>query len=117
MSVAEVQFDSAAGGHLGGGGGGRAQLTTGAGAQGQTGAAPAVAAADGSEPQAGRGPGPAAVPRPAPGFPREYQVQLSLDGKDWGKPLATGQGSPLTVVSLSPTKAKFIPDHPDWIGA
>ena len=123
VSVAEVQFDSAAGGRLGGGGGGRAQLTTGPGAQGQTGAAPAVAAADGSEPQAGRGAGPAAVPRPVPGFPREYQVQLSLDGKDWGKPVATGQGSPLTVVSLNPTRAKFIritqtgsmPDAPAWV--
>jgi len=123
VSVAEVQFDSAAGGRLGGGGGGRAQLTTGPGAQGQTGAAPAVAAADGSEPQSGRGAGPAAVPRPVPGFPREYQVQLSLDGKDWGKPVATGQGSPLTVVSLNPTKARFIrvtqtgsaPDAPAWV--
>jgi hypothetical protein len=58
-----------------------------------------------------------------PGFPREYQVQLSLDGKDWGKPVATGQGSPLTVVALSPTKARFIritqtgsmPDAPAWV--
>ena len=78
---------------VGGGRGGRAQLTTGPGARGQTGAAPAVAAADGPEPQAGRGAGPAAVPRPVPGFPREYQVQLSLDGKDWGKPVATGRES------------------------
>jgi F5/8 type C domain-containing protein len=58
-----------------------------------------------------------------PGFPREYQVQLSLDGKDWGTPVATGQGSPLTVVSLNPTRARFIritqtgsmSDAPAWV--
>ncbi len=123
VSVAELQFDAAAGGRLGGGGGGRAQLATGQGAQGQGGAASALTAADGSDPQSGRGAGPAAAPRPVPGFPREYQVQLSLDGKDWGTPVATGQGSPLTVVSLNPTRARFIritqtgsmSDAPAWV--
>jgi hypothetical protein len=130
VSLAEVQFDAAAGGRLGGGGG-RAALPNAAVATPPGGAqAPGSPASGGApsttDPQASRGagaPGVGAPARPAPGFPRAYEVQVSLDGKEWGKPVATGQGSPLTVASLTPTKARFIritqtasmPDAPAWV--
>jgi mono/diheme cytochrome c family protein len=81
--VAEVQLDAAGGGRLGstGRGGGRGR-----------GAAAA-------EPQA---------PPPPPGFPQAYQVQVSLDGKTWGRPVASGAGSPLTIAAFTPVRAKFI---------
>lgn len=42
-------------------------------------------------------------------YPRGYEVQLSLDGKDWGKPVATGKGtSALTEIQFPPVKTKFI---------
>ena len=115
VSVAELQFDAAAGGRLGGGGGGRAQPATGQGAQGQGGAASALTAADGFDPQSGRGAGPAAAPRPVPGFPREYQVQLSLDGKDWGNARRDGAGQSAHRRFTESDEGEIHPDHPDWI--
>jgi mono/diheme cytochrome c family protein/glucose/arabinose dehydrogenase len=42
-------------------------------------------------------------------YPRGYSVELSLDGAQWGKPVATGQGTlPDTVIQFPPTEAKFI---------
>jgi mono/diheme cytochrome c family protein len=128
VMVAEVQFDAAAGGRLGGGGGGRAQppIPGGTAASPQPSGVPTSPNAPSSPagPQPGRGAGAALVPPPpVPGFPRQYQVQVSLDGKDWGKPVAMGQGSPLTIVALRPIKARFIritqtgsvPDAPAWV--
>ncbi len=42
-------------------------------------------------------------------YPRGYTVELSLDGQNWGKPAATGKGTPgITDISFKPAKAKFI---------
>ena len=80
--LTEVQFDAAGGGPLGsvGRGGGRG---------GRGGAAPAA------EP-------------PTPGYPRAYQVQVSMDGTTWSSPVASGQGLPLTVASFAPVRARFV---------
>jgi hypothetical protein len=90
--VAEVQFDSIAAGGRGGGG--------------------------------GRGAAPGAAPGPPPvvGYPRAYEVQVSMDGKKWTK-VASGKGDGArTSVTFTPTQAKFvritqtdnIPDAPAW---
>jgi putative membrane-bound dehydrogenase-like protein len=59
----------------------------------------------------GRGaPGaPAAAPPPL-GYPREYQVQMSMDGTNWGpQPVARGKGTgTLTDIVFPPTRAKFV---------
>jgi hypothetical protein len=42
-------------------------------------------------------------------YPRGYTVELSDDGKTWGKPVATGQGvSPVTEIFFPAAKTKFI---------
>ena len=42
-------------------------------------------------------------------FPRGYEVQLSLDGVTWSKPVATGQGNgPVLEISFPPTNAQWI---------
>ena len=54
---------------------------------------------------------PGAPPPPAllPGFPRAYQVQLSVDGTTWSKPVAEGKGSgSRTDAAFAPTKARFV---------
>ena len=58
----------------------------------------------------GRGaPGAPAPPPPPLGFPREYQVQVSMDGTTWGQPVARGKGSgTLTDIVFAPTRAKFV---------
>jgi mono/diheme cytochrome c family protein len=92
VAVAEVQFDSMAAGGRGGGG--------------------------------GRGAAPGAAPPPPPvvGYPRAYDVQVSMDGKKWTK-VASGKGDGArTSVAFTPTQAKFvritqtdnIPDAPAW---
>jgi mono/diheme cytochrome c family protein/glucose/arabinose dehydrogenase len=44
-----------------------------------------------------------------PGFPRGYQVQLSMDGSSWGTPVAEGQGTGAqTVIAFAPARAKFV---------
>jgi hypothetical protein len=91
--VTEVQFESVANG--GRGGGGRA---------------------------AAAGPGAPAPVAPVVGYPRAYDVQVSMDGKKWTK-VASGKGeSARTSVTFTPTQAKFvrvtqtdnIPDAPPW---
>ena len=56
-------------------------------------------------------------------FPIGYKIQLSMDGKSWGAPVAQGQGSVnTTVATFKPTQAKFVrvtqtgsaPDAPAW---
>ncbi len=58
----------------------------------------------------GRGAAGAPAPPPPPlGFPREYQVELSMDGTTWGAPVARGKGSgTLTDIVFAPTRAKFV---------
>ena len=56
----------------------------------------------------GRGPGAAPTPAPVPGYPRQYQVQLSLDGHTWGPAVTSGNGAPLTIAAWPPTRARFI---------
>lgn len=42
-------------------------------------------------------------------YPRGYTVQVSDDGKSWGKPVATGKGqSALLEISFPPVEAKFL---------
>ena len=63
------------------------------------------------------------MPPPAVGFPRQFQVQVSLDGKSWGAPVASGQGSPLTIAAFRPVRARFVRvtqtgsggDVPNWV--
>ncbi len=43
------------------------------------------------------------------GYPRGYQVQVSIDGTTWSAPVAQGQGSGATThVSFAPVQAKFV---------
>ena len=65
---------------------------------------------DSPSPAAGRGGGrgggaaPALLP-----YPRGYRVEVSMDGTNWGKPVAEGKGTGArTTVSFSPTRAKFV---------
>jgi len=38
-----------------------------------------------------------------------YRLQVSMDGKTWGSPLAEGPGQhPSTTISFAPVRAKFI---------
>jgi hypothetical protein len=100
--VTEIQFDSESSSGRGGGGG--------RGRGGLPGVAPAAA-----------GPGlnpPTLVPSSSPqsggfnatgGYPRGYQVQVSMDGTTWSAPVAEGKGAGRsTVISFAPVQAKFV---------
>ncbi len=42
-------------------------------------------------------------------YPRGYKVEVSNDGKDWGKPVATGTGDARTTeIQFTPLKTKFV---------
>ncbi len=42
-------------------------------------------------------------------YPRGYEVYVSRDGKNWGKPVATGRGTkPVTEIKFKPTFGRFI---------
>ena len=42
-------------------------------------------------------------------YPRGYEVYVSRDGKNWGKPVATGHGTkPVTEIKFKPTFGRFI---------
>ena len=114
--IAEVQFTAAGGGRLGGGGASTsAQFQPAGRAAGGAGAAAAPAPAGGG--RATIAPGP-----PVLGIPRQYQVQVSLDGQRW-TPVATGAGSALTAAPFAPVRAKFVrvtqtgtaADAPAWV--
>ncbi len=48
-------------------------------------------------------------PASPPGFPRAYQVQVSMDGSNWGAPIAQGQGTGATSdITFTPVRAKFV---------
>jgi len=114
--VTELQFDSASD-MRGGGRGGR-------GAAGPAPAAPAAAAGPTPSPAAGAPPPGSAqvVPlgpggraglggggTPVVGYPRGYTVEVSADGKTWGKPVAQGKGDGArTTITFAPTRAKFL---------
>jgi hypothetical protein len=107
-TITEVQLDSP---------GGRGEAATGAIAQAANpnGTVPGGRGASGG---GGRGAfgasGAAAFGRgvpvpPNPGFPRGYKVQVSLDGKTWGDPVAEGKGEwTTTYINFKPVKAKFV---------
>jgi len=121
--VSEVQFDAGAPGGRGVGRGGQrgqppapaagrgaaapgAGSTTPGNAAPGTGAAGRQGTAGPATPAAGRGAGPGAV---FGSFPIGYRVQVSMDGKAWGTPVAEGKGSPsTTVATFKPVRAKFI---------
>jgi hypothetical protein len=43
------------------------------------------------------------------GFPRAYEVRVSMDGRSWSEPVATGASSgPKTSVPFAPIAARFI---------
>jgi len=43
------------------------------------------------------------------GYPRGYTVEVSADGKTWGKPVAQGKGDGArTTITFAPTRAKFL---------
>jgi mono/diheme cytochrome c family protein len=144
-NIAEIQFTSAAGGGRAGAGGGRG----GGAVAGRFGTPGVAATADIAAPAAGptvgapagplpapQDPGAAAAPRagrggfggqgggvaPVPSYPRGYSVQVSMDGTKW-TPVATGKGTGAqSVISFTPTRAKFVritqtdaaPDVPGW---
>jgi hypothetical protein len=55
----------------------------------------------------GRG-GAAAAPPPV-GFPRGFQVQVSMDGTTWSAPVAQGASTgPFTTITFGPVQAKFV---------
>jgi hypothetical protein len=101
--IAEVQFDAAATGR-GGGGGGRGAA---AGGRGTAAATPPTAGADPTAGVAGRAALPAAQPAPI-GFPREYQIQVSMDGKTWSAPVSKGPGATLILASFAPVRGRSI---------
>jgi hypothetical protein len=48
-------------------------------------------------------------PPPAGTYPREYQVQVSMDGQKWSEPVAQGRGSGVsTVISFAPVRARLV---------
>jgi hypothetical protein len=72
---------------------------------------------------AGRAGG-APAPAPQPTSPRGYQVELSIDGVKWAKPVAIGKGGSVrTAIAFTPERARFIKitqtdtvaDAPNWV--
>jgi len=42
-------------------------------------------------------------------YPRGYEVYVSFDGKDWGKPVLTGRGQPVTEIAFAkPVSARHV---------
>ena len=106
--VAEIHFDSESAAGRGGGrgrggafGGGRGAPADGPGAAAQAGPPP-VTLAPSSSPQSGGFAG-------TGGYPRAYQVQVSMDGATWSSPVAEGKGTGRsTVIAFAPVQAKFV---------
>jgi mono/diheme cytochrome c family protein len=106
-ALTEIEFISAMpfGGGGRGGRGGRGAAAPAAPPAGTqaSGAAPTGAVRD-------LPPVPPAAPivAPAAGFPREYKIELSLDGTTW-RPAATGTGTGrTTIATFAPVRAKFL---------
>ncbi len=114
--IAEIEFMSAAPP----GGGGRA------GRGGRGAAAPGAPApatpASGAAVENAAPPPVAPIAVPSAGFPREYKIEVSLDGRTWA-PAATGTGTGrTTIATFAPVPAKFLritqtastEDAPPW---
>ncbi len=57
----------------------------------------------------GAGRGGAAEAPPPVGYPRGYQVQVSMDGTSWSAPVAQGAASgSFTTIAFAPVQAKFV---------
>ena len=108
--ITEIQFDSESGT---GRGGGRGRGAAPGGGRGGAAGGPLAL------PPAQAGPPPASLtPASSPqsggfqttgGYPRAYQVQVSLDGTTWSAPVAEGKGTGRsTVISFAPVRAKFV---------
>lgn len=41
-------------------------------------------------------------------YARKYRIELSTDGKAWGKPVAEGNGSALTEITFKPQRARYV---------
>lgn len=48
------------------------------------------------------------VGRYADHYPRGYEVYVSENGTDWGKPIASGRGAPITTVTFPTQTARYI---------
>ena len=121
--IAEIQFDAGAPGGrgIGGRGGGRGAPPAAAG-RGTAAAGAAAPPAGGTPATPGAAPAPAAGGRqgaaPAAGrggapvfgsFPVGYRVEVSMDGKSWGNPVAEGKGSAATTIAtFRPVRGRFI---------
>jgi mono/diheme cytochrome c family protein len=69
--------------------------------------APAAPAGQPPAPAAGQATaGPPAATVAAP--PRDYQIQVSMDGTKWSTPVARGQLSMFTAAAFAPVRAKFV---------
>jgi mono/diheme cytochrome c family protein len=110
VRLAEIQFESPSGGR--GGGGGRGRGAAPESAPGNTlpgNAPPAATPAAGAAPQAAAPPAAPAFPPPPPASPRSYKVEVSMDGTNWGTPIAQGEGKgPSTVITFAPVRAKYV---------
>jgi hypothetical protein len=74
-------------------------------------------------PGARGGPGGAPPAPPSVGYPRAFNVQVSMDGTTWGAPVAQGKGTGTsTSINFAPVRAKFVritqtgtaADAPPW---
>jgi hypothetical protein len=94
VRLTEIQFESPGQGGRGGGGGrGRGAVPPGEAAPG----APAAPA-----------PPPVFTP-PPPASPRQFKVEVSMDGSSWGSPIAQGEGKGTsTVITFAPVRAKYV---------
>jgi hypothetical protein len=118
VRLAEIQFESPAPGGRGGGRGRGGPGGPGAQAPGVAPAAapnvapapaPGAASAAPTPAAASTQAGPAAfTPSPA-AYPRRYRVEVSMDGTNWGTPVAEGEGTgPSTVITFAPVRATFV---------
>ncbi len=41
-------------------------------------------------------------------FMRGYELYASIDGSNWGKPIATGRGAPITTIQFTPITARYV---------
>jgi mono/diheme cytochrome c family protein len=94
VRLSEIQFESPG---QGGRGGGRGR-----------GAAAPAAGAPGAAPGAAPAAPPAFTP-PPPASPRQFKVEVSMDGATWGAPVAEGEGKGTsTLITFAPVPAKFV---------
>jgi putative membrane-bound dehydrogenase-like protein len=104
--ITEVTFDAGAPG-----GGGRGRGGRGAAPAAGRGGAPTTAApgTPPATPQRGAAPGGGRGGTVFGSYPIAYKIQLSMDGKTWGAPVAQGEGAPTTTIAtFRPVQAKFV---------